>query len=46
MIDVERSWMADHPDWVVNKSFFYTKRQERPHSDPLDPRVMSPWGSA
>ena len=43
MIDREREWMADKPNWVVNRSFFFTQRQERPSFDPVDPRTMTPW---
>eukprot|EP01138_Halocafeteria_seosinensis_P009493 gb/GECG01009702.1/.p1 GENE.gb/GECG01009702.1/~~gb/GECG01009702.1/.p1 ORF type:complete len:144 (+),score=5.64 gb/GECG01009702.1/:1-432(+) len=41
MIDREREWMSDKPDWVVNRSVYYTQRQDRPPNNPLDPRTMS-----
>ena len=41
MIDREREWMSDKPDWVVNRSVYYTQRQDRPPNNPLDPRTIS-----
>ena len=40
MVDREREWMRDRPEWTVNQSHFYTQRQDRPSNDPMDPRTM------
>ena len=38
-IDLEREWSKDVPGYVVNQSVYYTKKGERPHIDPTDPRM-------
>lgn len=39
-LDRERAWMADKPDWVTNKSVYFTKKQDRTVNNPLDTRSM------
>ena len=41
MVDQERSWMRNRPDWVVNKSHYFTLRPDRANNDPVDTRTMT-----
>ena len=39
-LDRERAWMADKPEWVTNKSVYFTEKQDRTVNNPLDSRSM------